>query len=72
MTCQCLKDRRIGDLETLRNGIASWSTDLNTRQRGVDWRMKIAVARGKLTLVYSKTLLWQGTSQAAADAPLRS
>ena len=35
MTRQCLKDRRIGDIDTLRNEIAAWSSDINNNQRGV-------------------------------------
>ncbi len=57
MTRQCLSGRRIGDLETLRTEIAAWSEGVNTRQRGVDWRMKIDDARRKLKTVYPKILL---------------
>ena len=56
MTRQCLNGRRIGGLETLRAEIAAWSADANTRQRGVDWRMKIDDARRKLKSVYLKIL----------------
>ena len=56
MTRQCLSGRRIGDLETLRTEIAAWPTDVNTRQRGVDWHMKIGDARRKLKSVYPKLL----------------
>ena len=52
MTWQCLKDRRIGDLDTLRNEIAAWSIDVNQTQRGVDWQMKIDDARCKLKSIY--------------------
>ena len=31
----CLKDRPIGDIDTLRNEIAAWSSDINNNQRGV-------------------------------------
>ena len=54
MTRQCLSGRRIGDLETLRAAVAAWSADVNARQRGVDWRMKIDDARRKLKSVYPK------------------
>ena len=57
MTRQCLSGRRIADLETLRTEIAAWSEGVNTRQRGVDWRMKIDDARRKLKTVYPKILL---------------
>ena len=56
MTRQCLSGRRIGDLHTLRAEIGAWSTDVNARQRGVDWQMKIGDARRKLKSVYSKNL----------------
>ena len=32
---QCLRHRRLGDLETLQ--AEAWSVDVNERQRGVDW-----------------------------------
>ena len=57
MTRQCLSGRRIGDLETLRNEIGAWSTDINSRQRGVDWQMTIDDARCKLKSVYPKIIL---------------
>ena len=56
MTRQCLTGRRIGDLDTLRAEIAAWATDVNERQRGVDWRLKIDDARRKLKSVYPKIL----------------
>ena len=56
MTRQCLSGRRIGDLDTLRAEIAAWATDVNARQRGVDWQMKIGDARRKLKSVYPKNL----------------
>ena len=52
MTRQCLSGRRIGELSELRTEIAVWSTDVNARQRGVEWRMKIDDARCKLKTVY--------------------
>lgn len=52
MTRQCLTGRRVGDLPTLRQEIAAWSTDVNNTQRGVDWQMKLDDARCKLKSVY--------------------
>jgi hypothetical protein len=52
MTRQCLGGRRIGDLATLQSEIATWSNDVNSTQRGVDWQMKIDDARCKLKSVY--------------------
>ena len=54
LTRQCVGGRRIGDIETLREQTEAWSTDVNDRQKGVDWRMKIEDARCKLKSVYPK------------------
>lgn len=54
MTRQCVSGRRFGDIETLHEEIAAWSTDVNNTQRGVDWQMKVEDARCKLTSVYPK------------------
>lgn len=52
LTRQCLKGRRIADIETLKAEIQAWSVDVNERQRGVDWQMKIDDARIKLKSIY--------------------
>ena len=52
MTRQCMSGRRLADIETLRAELAAWSCDVNTRQRGVDWQMKVDDARCKLSSVY--------------------
>ncbi|MCC7085349.1 MAG: hypothetical protein IT427_10115 [Pirellulales bacterium] len=36
MTSQCLKDRRIGDLDRLQIDIAAWSTRVSEKLRAVD------------------------------------
>lgn len=54
LTRQCVGRRRMGDLATLQTEIATWSTDVNNAQRGVDWQMKIDDARCKLKSVYPK------------------
>jgi len=54
MTRQCIAGRRIGDIDTLQEEIGAWSSDVNKRQRGVDWQMKISDARCKLKSVYPK------------------
>ena len=54
MTRQCLGRRRIGDIETLRAETQAWSEAVNTRQKGVDWQMKVKDARHKLKSVYPK------------------
>ena len=56
MTRQCLRGRRIGDLKTLHGEVLAWSTDVNGRQRGVDWQMKVDDARCKLKSVYPKIM----------------
>ena len=57
MTRQCVDGRRFGDIETLRDEIAAWSTDINNTQRGVDWQMKVDDARCKLISIYPKIKL---------------
>ena len=56
MTRQCVRGRRIGDLETLHAEVSAWSTDVNGTQRGVDWQMKVDNARCKLKSVYPKIM----------------
>jgi hypothetical protein len=57
LTRQCVRGRRLGDLQFLRAEIAAWSKDVNRSQRGVDWQMKVADARCKLKAVYPKNKL---------------
>jgi len=54
MSRQGVSGRRFGKVETLRDEIAAWSTDINNIQRGVDWQMKVEDARCKLISVYPK------------------
>ena len=54
LTRQCVADKRFGDIATLREDTAAWSTTINETQRGVDWQMKITDARCKLKSVYPK------------------
>ncbi len=49
--------RRIGDIKTLREESAAWSTDVNATQRGVDWQMKTEDAPCKLKSAYPKLKL---------------
>jgi hypothetical protein len=51
---QCLAGRRIGDLEVLQHETAAWSTDVNEKQRAVDWQFQIDDARLKLKHLYPK------------------
>ena len=52
LTRQCMRGRRIGDLEELRRETGAWATDVNERQRGVDWQITVADARCTLKSVY--------------------
>lgn len=54
LTSQCLSDRRIGDIVTLRSEIAAWATRTNVKQRAVDWQFTIEKARIKLKRLYPK------------------
>lgn len=54
LTSQCLRGRRIGELEILQREIAAWSQKTNAKQRGVDWQFKIDHARRKLKRLYPK------------------
>ena len=57
LTRQSVGGRRFGDIGTLRDETAAWSTDVNRTQRGVDWQMQIADARCKLSSIYPKIKL---------------
>lgn len=54
ITRQCVGGRRLGCIDELAREIAAWSSDVNSKQRGVDWQMKIGDARYKLKSVYPK------------------
>jgi hypothetical protein len=51
LTGQCL-DRRIPDIETLRNATRAWEQRRNTRHKGVDWQFTTQNARLKLKCLY--------------------
>lgn len=57
LTRQCVEGRRFPDEETLRVETTAWANDVNGRQRGVDWQMKIDDARTKLKSVYPRLLM---------------
>jgi hypothetical protein len=57
MTRQCLKGRRLGDIELLRTETQAWHQASNKKQRGVDWQFKIDDARRKLKSLYPKILV---------------
>ncbi len=54
MARQCLKGRRIEDIELLREETEAWSAATNEKQRGVEWQFTIDDARTKLTSLYPK------------------
>jgi hypothetical protein len=54
LTRQCVKGRRIGSLQQLREETTAWHDDVNQTQRGVEWQMKVDDARLKLKSVYPK------------------
>lgn len=56
LTRQCLRGRRLGDIERLREEAAAWEAFTNDQQRGVDWQFKIADARAKLCALYPKII----------------
>lgn len=54
MTRQCVHNRRIGDIDTLRAEVDAWAIATNTKQKGVDWQFTIDDARGKLKSIYPR------------------
>jgi hypothetical protein len=54
MTRQCLHNRRIGDIETLRQETTAWAKETNSKQKGVDWQFDVGDARQKLKSIYPK------------------
>jgi hypothetical protein len=53
LTRQCL-DRRIPDIETLRNETQTWEQTRNGQQKSVEWQFTAADARIKLRRLYPK------------------
>jgi hypothetical protein len=54
LTRQCLRGRRLGDIQLLREETTAWERFSNDRQRGVEWHFKITDARTKLRSLYPK------------------
>ena len=52
LTRQCLKGRRIGDLETIRFETKEWEKTRNNNQISVDWQFTAKDARVKLKRLY--------------------
>ena len=55
MTRQCLKDRKMVDIEMLQEETRMWSSYQNEKQRGVDWQFKVDDARTKLKSLCPKS-----------------
>jgi len=51
LTRQCV-DRRIGEIETLRQEVASWERARNAAKATVDWRFGVGEARTTLARLY--------------------
>ena len=45
LTRQCVAVNRFGEIATLREDTAAWSTAINQTQRGGDWPIQITDAR---------------------------
>ncbi len=57
LTRQCLKGRRLGEIELLRAETTAWHQASNQKQRGVDWQFRVGDARQKLKSLYPKILV---------------
>jgi len=57
MTGQCLKDRKMTDIDMLRKETSAWATNSNEKQRGVNWQFKVENARQKLRSLYPKNII---------------
>jgi hypothetical protein len=57
LTRQCLKGRRLGDIDLMRAETTAWHQASNEKQRGVDWHFRIDDARQKLKTLYPKILV---------------
>ena len=57
MTRQCLRGRRFGTVEELREETSAWQQRTNDTQRGVEWQFRIDDARTRLKSLYPKLLV---------------
>ncbi len=48
---QCL-DRRLGDIERVREEVAAWAEQRNSKRAGVEWRFRTVDARERLRRLY--------------------
>ncbi|MCI8604826.1 MAG: hypothetical protein HFE79_11895 [Ruminiclostridium sp.] len=49
---QCIANKRIPDLPTLRDLLSMWASSRNNAQKGVDWHFTSDDARSKLKHLY--------------------
>ena len=52
LTAQCVKGRRFGTIEELREEVIAWANQCNAKQKGVDWQFTTDNARNKLRSLY--------------------
>jgi hypothetical protein len=52
LTAQCVKGRRFGTIEELREEVMAWANQCNTKQKGVNWQFTINDSRIKLRSLY--------------------
>jgi len=52
LTTQCVKGRRFGTIEELREEVIAWAMEQNKKQNGVDWQFTTQDARIKLRSLY--------------------
>ncbi len=57
---QCLKKRRLPDIEVLRREVAAWGAERNRLGASVDWRSTTAGARAKLRKLYPSIEYYRG------------
>jgi hypothetical protein len=57
LTAQCVKGRRFGAIEELRDEVMAWAMTCNAKQKGVDWQFTTDQARIKLKSLYPKFLM---------------
>ena len=52
LTNQCVKGRRFGTIDELREEVMAWAMEQNKKQNGVDWQFTTQDARIKLRSLY--------------------
>jgi hypothetical protein len=57
LTVQCVRGRRFGTIEELRQEVMAWAMECNAHQKGVHWQFTTGDARIKLQSLYPKFLM---------------